>query len=126
MRNMYGVSLSFFCMGCLHVYNCRVAGRCAVMINFAKTRTVCMCSSLPCSHVCNTFHLLPGLTSQEITVENAELSKQIKEYRRKVSMIRDLIEQMDRNYEASKRYIVIQRYRLLKTIIKTVIHNAWI
>ena len=70
--------------------------------------------------------LLAGLTSQDITEENETLSEQIKEYRLKISMIRDLIEQMDRNYEASKRYIVIQRYRLMKNMIKTVTHNKWI
>ncbi len=58
--------------------------------------------------------------------ENEDLTEQIKEYKRKISMIKDCIEQMDRSYEDSKRYIVIQRYRLLKTMIKTVTHNQWI
>ena len=67
-----------------------------------------------------------GLTTQEITQENDEIQDQIREYRRKISMIRDLIEELERNYEASKRYIVIQRYRLMKNMIKHVIHNNWI
>lgn len=67
-----------------------------------------------------------GLTKDEINQENEDIQDQIKEYRRKISMMRDLIEQMDRSYETSKRYIAVQRYRLMKTMIKTVIHNKWI
>ena len=66
------------------------------------------------------------MNTEEIRQENEELQEQTKEYKRKISMIRDLIEQMDRNYEASKRYIVVQRYRLMKNMIKTVINNKWI
>ena len=69
---------------------------------------------------------IAGLSKDGITQENDGIQEQIKEYKRKISMIRDLIEQMDRSYEGSKRYIVVQRYRLMKTMIKTVIHNKWI
>ena len=67
-----------------------------------------------------------GLNSQEVQEENDELTEQIKNYRRQITMIKDLIENMDRSYEGSKRYIVIQRYRLLKIMVKTVITNKWI
>ena len=41
-------------------------------------------------------------------------------------MIKDLIETMDRDYEASKRFVVVQRYRLLKNMTKIVISNKYI
>ena len=87
-----------------------------------------MCLVLVTSRLCSLNDVFPvsGLSKEEINQENEEIQEQIKEYKRKVSMMRDLIEQMDMSYECSKRYIVVQRYRLMKTMIKTVIHNKWI
>ncbi|KAI0235969.1 hypothetical protein LSAT2_013446 [Lamellibrachia satsuma] len=73
-------------------------------------------------------HLLPRtrLSTQEISLESSDIQEQIKQFRRKISMIRDLIEQMDVNYQSSKRFMAIQRYRLMKNMIKTIIYNKWI
>ena len=74
----------------------------------------------------NLYIFIPGLNTQEVLEENEELNEQIKDYRRQITMIRDLIHNLDTSYEGSKRYIVIQRYRLLKSMVKTVINNKWI
>lgn len=66
------------------------------------------------------------MTSKEISNENDGLQTQIKEYRIKINMIRDLISTMERRYEESKRYVMIQRYGLMKNMIKTLITNKWI
>lgn len=66
------------------------------------------------------------MTSKEISNENDGLQTQIKEYRIKINMIRDLISTMQRRYEESKRYVMIQRYGLMKSMIKTLITNKWI
>ena len=58
--------------------------------------------------------------------ENDKVVQQIKEFERKIRVIVDLIEDMERQYEDSKRFIVIQRYRLMKTMIKQLINNQWI
>ncbi|CAD5123621.1 DgyrCDS11952 [Dimorphilus gyrociliatus] len=69
---------------------------------------------------------LAEMTSKEISNENDGLQTQIKEYRIKINMIRDLISTMERRYEESKRYVMIQRYGLMKSMIKTLITNKWI
>ena len=67
-----------------------------------------------------------GLSTQEISLESSDIQEQIKQFRRKISMIRDLIEQMDANYQSSKRFMAFQRYRLMKSMIKRIIYNKWI
>ena len=64
------------------------------------------------------------MSAQELTEENDELTEQIKECRRKTSMLRILIEELERSYEESKRYVVVQRYRLMKSMIKQVTHST--
>ncbi len=58
--------------------------------------------------------------------ENEEISEQIKQYKRRVQIIKELLVNMDEGYEDSKRFIIIQRYRLMKNMIKEVITNKWI
>jgi len=85
-----------------------------------------------------------GLSTQELTETNEDLTEQIKECRRKTAMLRIqhrlvtahlithrtgsgllvestmlriLIEELEQSYEDSKRYVVVQRYRLMKSII---------
>ncbi len=67
-----------------------------------------------------------GLTQQEVAQENEKVIQQTKEYERKIKLIVGLIEDMERQYEDSKRFIAIQRYRLMKTMIKSLINNQWI
>lgn len=66
------------------------------------------------------------MTRQELIEENTLLSEQIKNYRRKLSIIADLVQQLEDLYEESKRYAMMQRYRLLKTMIKGVIYDKLI
>ena len=67
-----------------------------------------------------------GLSQQEVMAENEKVIQQTKEFERKIRVIVDLIEDMERQYEDSKRFIVVQRYRLMKTMIKQLINNQWI
>lgn len=66
------------------------------------------------------------MTRQELIEENTLLSEQIKNYRRKMSIIAHLVQQLEDSYEESKRYAMMQRYRLLKTMIKDVIYDKLI
>ncbi|XP_041364772.1 uncharacterized protein LOC121380087 isoform X2 [Gigantopelta aegis] len=66
------------------------------------------------------------LEKEDIVAENRRMQEQIKESRRKCSIIRDLIIQMEQGYHNSKRYVMIQRYQLIKNMIKTVIHDKLI
>ena len=72
------------------------------------------------------FSFIAGLSQQEVMAENEKVSQQKKEFERKIRVIVNLIEDMERQYEDSKRFIVIQRYRLMKTMIKQLINNQWI
>jgi len=76
------------------------------------------------TYVAHFYLSLVGLSTQDLNEENDELAIQIKECRQRTSMIRLLIEELDRNYEDSKRFIVVQRYRLLKSMIKTITHSC--
>lgn len=67
-----------------------------------------------------------GLSTQEILEENGRLQIVIKELRRKSAFISDLIVELDKSYQHSKRYPLVQRYGLLKTMVKHVIHNQWL
>ena len=55
--------------------------------------------------------------------ENLQLQEQTRELRRKCAVIRDLIDVLQKRYEASKRLGILRRYLILKTIIKAVIHD---
>ena len=70
--------------------------------------------------------LCVGLSVQELSEENDELSEQIKELRRRTAMLRILIEELEQSYEESKRFIVVQRYRLIKSMIKRVTQSSLI
>ena len=66
------------------------------------------------------------MSTDDLTKENSDITDQIKELKRKLSMMEDLIEHMEQDYESSKRYIPVQRYRLMKSMIKTIISNKYI
>lgn len=66
------------------------------------------------------------MSTDDLTKENSDITDQIKELKRRLSMIEDLIEHMEKEYEGSKRFIPVQRYRLMKSMIKTVISNKYI
>ena len=66
------------------------------------------------------------MEKEDIVAENRRMLEQIKEFRRKCSIIRDLIIQMEQGYHNSKRYVMIQRYRMIKNMVKTVIHDKLI
>ena len=70
--------------------------------------------------------LCVGLSVQELFEENEELTEQIKEFRRRTAMLRILIEELEQSYEESKRFIVVQRYRLIKSMIKRVTQSSLI
>ena len=63
------------------------------------------------------------LSKTELTQENLQLQEQTRELRRKCAVIRDLIDVLQKSYESSKRLAFLQRYAVLKTMIKTVIHD---
>ena len=60
------------------------------------------------------------MTRQDVHADNAKKTEQLREVKRKCSIIRDLIQQLESNYDHSKRYILPQRYRMLKGMIKHV------
>lgn len=66
------------------------------------------------------------MSTEEITRENNSVNEQILDYRRKNNLLRQLIEQMDTHYEDSKRYVVFQRYRLMKSMVKNITANKWL
>jgi len=65
-----------------------------------------------------------GLSVQELAEENEVLTEQIKEFRRRTAMLRILIEELEQSYEDSKRFVVVQRYRLIKSMIKRVTQSS--
>ena len=67
-----------------------------------------------------------GLSTQELADRNEELTEQIKEFRRRTAMLRILIEELEQSYEESKRFVVVQRYRLIKSMIKRVTQSSLI
>ena len=66
------------------------------------------------------------MSRQELQEENVQLSEQVRELRRKCSIIRDVIDTLHKHYEMSKRAPVMQRYNMLKVMIKKVIHDELI
>ncbi|OWF49580.1 uncharacterized protein LOC110451523 [Mizuhopecten yessoensis] len=68
-------------------------------------------------------HQSANMSKQEIAQENESLRTQVKDMRRECSVIRDIINQLDQNYESSKHFSLIQRYRVMKLMIKNVIHD---
>ncbi|XP_076458221.1 uncharacterized protein LOC143291956 [Babylonia areolata] len=60
------------------------------------------------------------MTRQDVHADNARKTEQLREVKRKCSIIRDLIQQLEASYDHSKRYLLPQRYRLLKDMIKNV------
>ena len=60
------------------------------------------------------------MTRQDVHEDNARKTEQLREVKRKCSIIRDLIQQLESGYDQSKRYLLPQRYRLLKDMIKHV------
>ncbi|KAK7493327.1 hypothetical protein BaRGS_00015453 [Batillaria attramentaria] len=60
------------------------------------------------------------MTRQDVTLDNARKTEQLREVKRKCSIIRDLIQQLEASYDQSKRYLLPQRYRVLKDMIKHV------
>ena len=67
-----------------------------------------------------------GMSTHDIAEENVELQEQLKDYKRTITTTRDLVRQLDIKYEDSKRYMAVQRYRLMKTMIKEVVNNKWL
>ena len=76
--------------------------------------------------VCLCLSVCVGLSVQELSEENEVLTEQIKEFRRRTAMLRILIEELEQSYEESKRFIVVQRYRLIKSMIKRVTQSSLI
>ena len=66
---------------------------------------------------------LSELSRAELMEENVQLQQQTRELRRKCIVIRDLIDVLQKRYEASKSLGIFRRYSLLKTMIKSVIHD---
>lgn len=66
------------------------------------------------------------MTRQELQQENLQLQNQVRELKRKCAIIRDLIENMQKHFEASKRVGALQRYNMLKAMVKNVIHDELI
>lgn len=64
-----------------------------------------------------------GMSKNDIITDNEKMAEQIQDMKRKCSIIRDLVVQMETQYEQSKRFVMMQRYRLLKSMVKTVIHD---
>ncbi|WAQ97062.1 hypothetical protein MAR_029752 [Mya arenaria] len=66
------------------------------------------------------------LSRQELQQENVQLQGQVRELRRKCAIIRDVIDNLQKHFDASKRQPAIQRYTMLKTMVKNVIHDELI
>ena len=67
--------------------------------------------------------LFSEMSRQDLQQENLQLQDQVRELRRKCAIIRDLIDNLQKNYESSKRFAVMHRYTMLKTMVKKVIHD---
>ncbi|XP_013402789.1 uncharacterized protein LOC106168312 [Lingula anatina] len=66
------------------------------------------------------------LSDDALLEQNVEIQEQITDTKRKTDIIKDLIHEMEVQYEESKRYIAIQRYRLMKGMIKEVINSRFL
>lgn len=66
------------------------------------------------------------MSRQELQQENLQLQNQVRELRRKCAIIRDLIDDLQKHFEASKRVGALHRYNMLKVMVKKVIHDELI
>ena len=66
------------------------------------------------------------MTKQEVNDENKDLQLRISEQKVRRTVLVDLIDQMNSDYNISKNYLPVHRYRLLKNLIKRVVNNKWI
>ncbi len=64
-----------------------------------------------------------GLSSHEIVEENKHLQDQIKQITHDICVIKDLLDRLDQRYEESKQVVAVQRYKVMKDMIKTVIND---
>ncbi|XP_063447726.1 uncharacterized protein LOC134727277 [Mytilus trossulus] len=64
-----------------------------------------------------------AMTKEEITNENKVLRGQIRDLKRDCAIVRDCILQLERNYNSSKQLSPIHRYRIMKLMVKKVIHD---
>lgn len=66
---------------------------------------------------------MPGLSRQELQEESEHLHSQVREMRRKCAIIHDVIDNLQKHFDASKRQPSFQRYSALKDMVKLVIHD---
>ena len=57
-------------------------------------------------------------------IPKSELPERINVLKRRISLMRSQIETLAQSYETSKQYIVFQRYRLMKAMIKELLSNC--
>lgn len=64
-----------------------------------------------------------AMTKEDITEENKVLRGQIRDLKRDCAIVRDCIQQLERNYNSSKQFSPLHRYRIMKLMVKKVIHD---
>lgn len=66
------------------------------------------------------------MTKQEVYEENKELQTRISEERVKRSVLVQVMDELNTDYNTSKHLLPLQRYRFLKTLVKRAVNNKWI
>ena len=64
-----------------------------------------------------------GLTKEELVAENTELRREIDDASVRMKVLRALISSLDTDYESSKQLLALQRYTVLKRLVRRVLDN---
>ena len=74
--------------------------------------------------MCNT-RLLPITVVVSVPdCPKAELTERIRTLNKRIAFVRSQIPQLSERYETSKQYMVFQRYRLMKAMIKGILTDC--
>ena len=74
-------------------------------------------------YICICIFYVSEMSRQELEEEKMSLLDQERELKRKTSIIRDLIDSLEQSYDHAKHVTVLQRYSVLKAIVKKVIND---
>lgn len=72
----------------------------------------------------DTVSIISHLTAIVPECPKAELSERIHTLKQRIAFVRGQIDILADSYENSKQYIIFQRYRLMKAMIKQILTNC--
>jgi hypothetical protein len=63
------------------------------------------------------------MASEEIQKENTELETNIKDCRARIAILKEQVQHLSTEYDTAKHYLVFQRVRLMKAMVKNAIEH---